>query len=53
MTDDRLPNIVLFYQLSRAKQKAGYPRKWWKDFVRKDLLGEKQKIFENKQKVVL
>jgi hypothetical protein len=37
MKDDRLPNIVLVGQPSRAKRKAGYVRLGWKDVAIKDL----------------
>ena len=37
MKDDRLTNIVLFGQLSRAKRKAGRPRLGWEDVIKKDL----------------
>jgi hypothetical protein len=37
MKNDRLPNILLFDQPSRAKRKAGRPRLGWEDVVRKDL----------------
>ena len=35
--DDRLPNIVLFGQLSRAKRKAGHPRLEREGVIKKDL----------------
>jgi hypothetical protein len=34
---DRLPKIILFAQLSRAKQKAGRPPLGWEDVVKKDV----------------
>jgi hypothetical protein len=37
MKDDRLPKIVLFDQLSRAKRKAGRPRLGRDDVIKKDL----------------
>jgi len=37
--DDRLPKIVLFSQLSRAKQKAGCPQLRWEDVIKEDLKG--------------
>ena len=37
MKDDRLPKIVLFGQLSKAKWKAGRPQLGWEDVAKKDL----------------
>ena len=37
MKDDRLPEIVLLSQPSRAKQKTGRPRFGWEDVIKKDL----------------
>ena len=37
MRDDRLPKIVIFGQLSRAKRKAGRPRLGREDVIKKDL----------------
>ena len=37
MKNDRLPKIVLFSQLFRAKLKAGRPRLGWEDVINKDL----------------
>jgi hypothetical protein len=41
MKDDRLPQIVLFVQPSRAKRKVGRPRLWWEDIVKKDICRKK------------
>jgi hypothetical protein len=37
MKDDRLPKIVFFCQLCRAKWKAGCPCLGWEDVIKKDL----------------
>ena len=37
MKDNRLPNIVLFGQPSRANRKAGLPLLGWEDVIKKDL----------------
>ena len=39
MKDDRLPKIVLFGQLSKAKRKAGRPGLGWEDVIKKVFKG--------------
>ena len=36
MKDDRLPKIVVFDELSRAKRKAGHPQWRWEDVIKKN-----------------
>jgi len=44
--DDRLPNIVLFSQPCRAKQKAGHPHLGWEGIKREALnrLGSRRSV---------